>query len=121
MRNLLAFLAAAVLTFLSAGWYLGWYKIQSSPSAAGHKSVTIDFNTGKIEEDLQRGEEKLNQIIDKAGKDGTPKDGKPADADPPKETKGELDKTDTVPGKKPIGKDGLNDNSKIWLEPSTRR
>jgi hypothetical protein len=86
MRNLLAFLSAATLTFFGLGWYLGWYQLHSGPAVAGHRSVTIDINTVKIGDDLERGGQKLHAIIDKAGKDAEPKD---KDGPPnPKETRG---------------------------------
>lgn len=69
MRNLLAFLAAAALTFAGLGWYLDWYKIQSTPTTAGRHSIQIDINSKKITEDVHRGvkkgEEKLENVLDK--------------------------------------------------------
>lgn len=59
MRNMLAFAAALGITFGVAGWYLDWYKIQSTPSTTGHHNVNVDINTKKIGEDIKRGEEKL--------------------------------------------------------------
>src|SRR2546423_322392 len=47
MRNLLAFLAAAVLAFVGLGWYLDWYKVQSVPSTPGHQSFTVEVNGTK--------------------------------------------------------------------------
>jgi hypothetical protein len=55
MRNLLAFLAAAGLTFAGLGWYLDWYKIRSSPTPAGRQSINIDINSHKIGEDIHQG------------------------------------------------------------------
>jgi hypothetical protein len=70
MRNLLAFLAAAVLAFLGLGWYLGWYTFRSVPTEAGHRGYTIDINSQKIEKDVQKGvrsgEEKLHDVLDNA-------------------------------------------------------
>ncbi len=72
MRNLLAFLALAALTFAGLGWYLDWYKIQSTPTSAGRHSIQIDINSKKITEDVhkgvQQGEEKLQQALDKEGR-----------------------------------------------------
>lgn len=69
MRNLLAFLAAATLTVAGIGWYLDWYKIQSTPTAPGRRNVNIDIDSKKIEEDVhkgvQKGEEKLQDVLDK--------------------------------------------------------
>lgn len=54
MRNLLALLAAAVLTFAGVGWYLNWYQISSATSLTGHQNVNIDFNSSKIRDDVQK-------------------------------------------------------------------
>ncbi len=71
MRNLLAFLAAAVLTFLGVGWYLDWYHVRSSPAAAGHHRVDIDIDREKIVEDVQKGEQKLQNALEKDKKGST--------------------------------------------------
>ena len=69
MRNLLALFAAAVLTFIGVGWYLGWYHIQASAAADGHQAYNVDLNARKIREDLHRGTEKLQEAIDSSRKD----------------------------------------------------
>jgi hypothetical protein len=67
MRNLLAFVGAALVTFLALGWYLDWYRIQSIPTGPGRHGFHVDFNTHKITEDVQRGvskgEEKLKGML----------------------------------------------------------
>ena len=66
MRNMLALFGAALLTVVGAGWYLGWYKVRSQPaSVPGQHSVNIDINTKKIGTDLQQGEERLQQMLEK--------------------------------------------------------
>ncbi|HEV3203547.1 MAG TPA: hypothetical protein VGY77_04150 [Gemmataceae bacterium] len=83
MRNLLALLAAALLTFLVVGWYLDWYKVKNDPAPAGHHNVHIDINGNKIAEDVQKGvvkgEEKLQGVLDKEKKTST-QPNKPANA-----------------------------------------
>jgi hypothetical protein len=59
MRNLLAFFAGVCLTFVSVGWYLDWYTIETSPAGSGHRNVSIDFNTTKISTDIQHGSARL--------------------------------------------------------------
>jgi hypothetical protein len=59
MRNLLAFLAAVTLTVAGLGWYLGWYKVNSTSAGDGHRNVHIDVNTDKITEDIHRAEQKI--------------------------------------------------------------
>jgi hypothetical protein len=69
MRNLLAFLAAAIVTFAGVGWYLDWYRIKSAPATDGHHQLNIDVNRKKMLEDvhkgMQKGEETLQDIIEK--------------------------------------------------------
>jgi hypothetical protein len=110
MRNLLAFLAAVTLTFFGLGWYLGWYRLHTSPADPGHRNVTIDINTVKIGEDLERGEQKLHEIIERAGKDGAPKEkdtkagekgAKAPEVDPITPAKGELDHPGAIKPAKP--------------------
>jgi hypothetical protein len=66
MRNLLAFLAAAVLTFLAVGWYLNWYQVKATPGPAGHEDVRIDLDGTKISADVKEGEKELMDAIKKA-------------------------------------------------------
>jgi hypothetical protein len=64
MRNLLALVGAATVTFLAVGWYLGWYQIFSSPSPVGGSSLRVEINPGKITEDVKKGVEKGGEIVD---------------------------------------------------------
>ena len=70
MKNLLALGAAGVIGFAGIGWYLGWYKIQTTPTADGHRQISIDLNTPKIKEDVGKGKEKLRDYLN--GDDNTP-------------------------------------------------
>jgi hypothetical protein len=63
MRNLLALVAFLVVTFLGAGWYLGWYKLTPVSSAPGQRSYTIDINAKKISDDVQKGVQKGGQKL----------------------------------------------------------
>lgn len=54
MRNLLAFLAAAVVAFAVVGWCLDWYRFRSVASPDGKPSVTVDFNTEKMGDDFKK-------------------------------------------------------------------
>jgi hypothetical protein len=84
MRNLLALLGAALVTFAIAGWWLDWYKIKTAPDPSGHREVNIDINGPKIKQDLHKGGEKLREAFDNKGHD-------PANQVPsqnPKPTKG---------------------------------
>lgn len=68
MRNLLAFLAAVCLTVAGSGWYLGWYTVETPPTQTGRRNVNIEINTVKIGQDIQRGSERLQDLL-KEGKD----------------------------------------------------
>ena|SRR5712691_2727985 len=75
MRNFLAFLAAALLTFLGVGWYLGWYKIDRKASSPGHSEINVDIDRDKIGKDVKSGAEKIKDVIDKNTSDpNAPKD-----------------------------------------------
>lgn len=63
MRNILALLAACVLIFLGLGWWLGWYKITSTAGTEGHRQISIDLNTNKIKEDVNKGKTKLHDAL----------------------------------------------------------
>ncbi len=69
MKNLLAFLAAAVLMFVGVGWYLDWFQIFNGPSNGDHYTVKVDFDAKKIKEDVTKAEEKAASAIDSARKD----------------------------------------------------
>jgi hypothetical protein len=69
MRNLLALAGLVVVGFAGLGWYLGWYKIQSSPSSDGHTHIQIDLNTNKIKSDVVKGENAVHEVI--ANKENT--------------------------------------------------
>ena len=58
MRNLLAFLAAVTLTVVGVGWYLGWFQ-----------TVKVELNTTKIREDLNKGGQKVQQLLENRRKD----------------------------------------------------
>lgn len=64
MRNLLALVGLAVVVFLGLGYYLGWYKFDSSTGITGKKHISFEVDTKKIESDIKEGGEKL---ADKVG------------------------------------------------------
>jgi hypothetical protein len=65
MRNLLALFAAALLTFVGVGWHLGWYQVRSVPADEGHRAMHIDIDNNKIGADLKKGEEKVQEALEK--------------------------------------------------------
>ncbi len=68
MKNFLAFLAALVIVVAGLGWYLGWYRVSSTPLAGGHKKVSVDVNANKVQSDVKKGSEvvieKGKQIVE---------------------------------------------------------
>jgi hypothetical protein len=65
VRNVLAFLAAAALTVVGVGWYLGWYRLSNAPADHGRTRVNIEFDTIKIGEDFQRGGRKVHDLLER--------------------------------------------------------
>jgi hypothetical protein len=70
MRNMLALLAAALLVFAGVGWYLGWYKISSTSDESGHRKINIDLDKNKIADDLNKGRQKLHDLLANKEKEG---------------------------------------------------
>jgi hypothetical protein len=62
MRNLLALAAAGVLAFVVVGWFRGWYQVSSKPSSTG-REYDVNFNSPKIGQDLEKGEEKVRDML----------------------------------------------------------
>jgi hypothetical protein len=63
MRNLLALAALVLIGFGGLGWYLGWYKIHTAPTADGHRQIEIDVDTNKIKSDVNKGENKVHDWL----------------------------------------------------------
>jgi hypothetical protein len=63
MRNILACIAAGVLILGGVGWYLGWFKFQSTPTPDGHREVKIDVDGKKAIQDIKNGEQKIEGLI----------------------------------------------------------
>src|SRR4051794_5930394 len=84
MRNLLALVGAAVVTFCVLGYSLGWFTIQSTPGSDGHRQVNIDVNTPKIVHDIKEGEEAAQNYLKKNGTAAqtAPPNGTPAPSGP---------------------------------------
>jgi hypothetical protein len=81
MRNLLALVGAAVLTFAGLGWYLGWYHLEPAPARdAGHQRLTIDIDPKKINSDVRKGEEELESALERAAHGDTARRDGPAAA-----------------------------------------
>ncbi len=97
MRNLLAFSMALLLTLAGVGWYLDWFRIQTTAGSDGHSHVNLDVNTVKAYQDVSKAATKGAELLDKKAKEATDT----AEAD--KKAKEEADKA-TV--KEPQSKTG---------------
>jgi hypothetical protein len=64
MRNLLALLGAALVVFAVVGWYRGWYQFETTAGAGGQHDVKIEINGPKIEKDLHRGTQKIENALE---------------------------------------------------------
>jgi hypothetical protein len=70
MRNLLALIGAAVVVFAGLGWYLGWYQLGTQPGTDGHRTINVDLNTKKIQQDEQKAVDFIKK--ETSGTPGTP-------------------------------------------------
>src|SRR5262245_21061125 len=70
MRNILALVGLAVVTFVAVGWYLDWYKVSTVPGASGHREVTIATKGPKINGDLGKGGAKRGGVLQGGDKKG---------------------------------------------------
>lgn len=62
MRNLLALLGLAIVTFFGLGWYLGWYSIAVEAGTDGKQKVQLDVDTKKITDDAKKGLQKVEKF-----------------------------------------------------------
>lgn len=80
MRNMLAFLAMMTLAFVCTGWYLDWFSFRNAPApTTGQRSVTVDFNTKKIGEDIYKAEQKIQEKLAEKAKSADSKPSAPAE------------------------------------------
>ncbi len=82
MRNLLALLGLAVVTFFGLGWYLGWYTLAVEAGTDGKKKVHLDVDTKKIGEDAKKGLEKVEQFREEKPKPSPETAAPPAGQEP---------------------------------------
>jgi hypothetical protein len=73
MRNLLALIGLAVVVFLGAGYYLGWYTLDTSTGLNGKQHISFEVDTKKIaadsKEGLEKAKDKAGDIVDNLKKD----------------------------------------------------
>jgi hypothetical protein len=59
MKNLLTMAATGLVIFAGLGWYLDWYKVARTSNPDGTKRIVIDVNTKRIEGDIEKGRDYL--------------------------------------------------------------
>ena len=105
MRNILALVGAATVTFLVVGWNLGWYQISSLRSPQGQQSLNVNINPDKITGDVKKGVAKGEEFVDSL-RDKSKGEAKPGPASnffTPTPSPTEKDKPSSSGGWKPIG------------------
>jgi hypothetical protein len=79
MRNLLALVGAATITFVGLGWYMGWYHVSRQPSITGTQRFNLEVSPNKIAADskvlIDKVGEVATQIADETGKNEAPATG----------------------------------------------
>lgn len=66
MKNILALIGLVVVVFAGAGWYLGWYKLESvAKSANGETNVSVKVDTSKIGDDAASFHERIADLMSK--------------------------------------------------------
>jgi hypothetical protein len=58
-KNLLALLGLALVAFVGAGYYLGWYSIGAQADSQGHQEINFKVNATKVEADVKQAESKV--------------------------------------------------------------
>jgi hypothetical protein len=64
VKNLLALIGLVVVSFATAGWYLGWYNIGTEKDAQGNTHVEVKVDPAKVKHDLSEGRDKVENIIE---------------------------------------------------------
>src|SRR4051794_4540726 len=54
MRNLLAMGAAGLLVFAGLGWYLDWYRLQTTTTPDGKQHISVDVDTKKVSDFIRK-------------------------------------------------------------------
>jgi hypothetical protein len=104
MRNILALVGAATLTFLIVGWYLGWYEISGVPGPGGKQSVSVELHPDKVSKDVGRAVERGGEVVDSL-RDKTKSD-KPAPLTTPQGPASRFFGPEPAPATKPTSTNG---------------
>jgi hypothetical protein len=66
-KNLLALVGLAVVAFVGAGYYLGWYSIGAQADSQGHQQFNIQVDASKVESDVSKADQKVVKALQKQG------------------------------------------------------
>ena len=66
-KNLLALLGLALVAFVGAGYYLGWYSIGVQADSQGQQEINLKVNATKVEGDVTQAEHKLANNLQSHG------------------------------------------------------
>jgi hypothetical protein len=86
MKNMLALAAFGVLVVAAVGYFLGWYHISSTKAPTGHNQVTIDIDAQKVKQDVEKGKQKVQDIMHKDKGKNENTSGTPTPPPPPSST-----------------------------------
>jgi hypothetical protein len=97
MRAILTLIGAATVTFLGAGWYLGWYDLKRSGETG---NISVDINSDKVTKDIKKGAQRVGDVVDKIrdGSDSKP----PALTTPSQSSSGFFTPSGSSGGWKPV-------------------
>jgi hypothetical protein len=68
MRNLLALIGLAVVVLVVVGWYRNWYTVETA-AGASHQSVNIEIDRSRINQDIEKGSERLHDALERTRKE----------------------------------------------------
>jgi hypothetical protein len=63
MRNMFAFIGFCLIAFAVVGGFLGWYSPRTGVGPDGKPSVSFDFNTKKIADDVKAAEQAIEKRL----------------------------------------------------------
>jgi hypothetical protein len=66
-KNLLALVGLAVVAFVGAGYYLGWYSIGAQADSQGHEQFNIQVDASKVKSDVSKADQKVVKALQNQG------------------------------------------------------
>ena len=72
MRNLLALVAAVLLAFSGAGFWRGWYSVESMPSEPGRSAFRVEINRAKVIDDVGDAAMQIIRVLSREKQENPP-------------------------------------------------